>query len=187
MNPVGLIYFVLIVIALILALTCLRSFFKRLRCRFSIRRLCRKHGLIFRAGHPAWFLGSRYLRGCDFTLEAADTLFAVKFFGCFWPLKALIFRERGEYFFRARSAFLAPLLDVFDGYPHALPEYRFPGAEGKEVRRILLVNPMPIEIRFQPSSGLESVSGTGDMLRGMEIASLSHLIRIAENAAALRG
>lgn len=183
MNPVGLIYFVLIVIALIIAFACVRVFFKRVKCMFSIRSLCRKHGLTFRAGHPAWFLGSRYLKGCDFLIEGADAVFAVKLFGCFWPLKILIFRERGEYFFRARSAFLAPILEVFDGYPHVLPEYHFPEADGKEVRRVLLVNPMPLEIRFQPSSGLESISGTGDLLRGMEIASLSHLLRIAENCA----
>lgn len=182
MNPVNLIYFVLIVIALIIMIACVRFFFKRVRCMLSIRRLCRKHSLSFRAAHPLWFLGSRYLKGIDFLIEGADTVFAVKLFGCFWPLKSLIFRERGEYFFRARSAFLAPILEVFDGYPHMLPEYQFPEAEGKEVRRILLVNPMPLEIRFQPSNGLESISGTGDMLKGMEIASLSHLMRIAENA-----
>lgn len=182
MNPVGLIYFALTIAALILLFACIRVFFKRLRCMFSIRRLCRKQGLVFHAAHPLWFLGSRYLRGCDFLIEGAQTVFAVKLFGCFWPLKALIFRERGEYFFRARSAFLGPILEVFDGYPHTLPEYRFPAEECKTVRRILLVNPMPLEIRFQPSNGLESISGSGDMLQGMEIANLSHLLRIADNA-----
>lgn len=183
MNPVNLIYFALGVIALIVLFTWTRLLFKRVKCAASLRRLCRKKGLTFRAMHPLWFLGSRYLQGCDFLMEDADTVFAVKLFGCFWPLKSLIFRERGEYFFRAHSSFLAPILEVFDGYPHVLPAYHFPAAESKDVRPILLLNPMPLEVLLQPSSGLETISGAGDMLRGMEIANLSHLLRIAENAA----
>jgi len=180
MNPDGLIHFVLIVIALIVGCMCIRLFFKRVRCLFAIRRLCRKQGLTFRAGHPLWWLGSRYLKGCDFAIEGEKEIIAVKFFGCFWPLKTLIFREWGEYFFRAHSTFLKPLLDVFDGYPHTLPAYRFPEAGGKPQRSMLLINPYPLDVRLQPSSGVEDVTGPGDMLRGMELANLPHLLRIAE-------
>lgn len=181
MNPVNLIYFVLIVIALIILWALVRCFFKRLRCGMSIRRLCRQSSLTLHA-KPLWWLGSRYLKGIDCLIEAPGTIFAVKLFGCLWPLKSLILRERGEYFFRAHSAFLKAILDVWDGYPHTLPAYRIPETAGKEVRPILLINPMPLEILLQPSNGLERISGTGDKVYGMEIASLSHLLRIAENA-----
>lgn len=181
MNPVYLIYFLLGVIGMIILWAAARCFFKRLKCRFAICSLCRRSGLTLHA-RPLWWLGSRYRRGVDFLLEGKDTIFAVKLFGCLWPLKTLIFRERGEYFFRAHSAFLAPLLEVFDGYPHVLPEYRFPTEEHKAIRPVLLINPMPLEILLQPSNGLEAISGAGDVLRGMEIANLSHLIWIAENA-----
>ena len=182
MNPVYLIYFLLGVIGMIILWATVRCFFKRLKCRFAIRRMCRRSGLTLHA-KPLWWLGSRYRKSVDCLIEGKETIFAVKLFGCLWPLKSLIFRERGEYFFRAHSAFIAPILEIFDGYPHALLEYLFPAAEGKEVRPILLINPMPLEILLQPSSGLESISGPGDVLRGMEIANLSHLMRIAENAA----
>lgn len=182
MNPVGLIYFALAVIGLIFAWACLRCFFKRLKLWFSIRLLCRKTGLTLRA-RPLWFLGSRYFKDLDFTLEGAETIFAVKLFGCLWPLKTLILQAFGAYHFRAHSAFLKPFLDVFDGYCHMLPAYRFPEPGAKTQRNILLILPSPLEILLQPSSGPERVTGSGDMFRGMELASLPHLLRIAENAA----
>ena len=182
MNPIGLIYFVLAVIGLIIAWAWVRCFFKRLKVWLSVRRVCRKKGLVFRA-HPLWFLGSRYLKRVDFTIEGADTVFSVKLFGCLWPLKTLLLHERGEYFFRAHAAFLMHILDVYDGYRHLIPAYRFPEKGEKVQRNILLINPSPLEILLQPSSGPERISGAGDLYRGMEIASLPHLLRIAENAA----
>ena len=122
MNPVFLIYTALVIIGLIILWALVRCFFKRLRCCMSIHLLCRRHGLTLRA-RPLWWLGSRYLRGIDCLIEGKDTVFAVKLFGCLWPLKSLILRERGEYFFRAHSAFLTAVLDVWDGYPHTLPDY----------------------------------------------------------------
>ena len=181
MNPVNLIYFVLIVIGLVILWALARCFFKRVICRGKIRRVCRKNGLRLHA-RPLWWLGSRYLKGVDCLIEGKDTIFAVKLFGCLWPLKSLILRERGEYFFRAHSAFLTVILDVWDGYPHTLPAYRIPEAPDKAVRPMLLINPMPLEILLQPSSGLEQISGPGDLVFGMEIANLSHLLRLAENA-----
>ena len=182
MNPVNLIYFVLIIIALIILWGYARCFFKRLRCMLSIRRCCRKHGLTLHA-RPLWWLGSRYRKNVDCLIEGKDTVFAVKLFGCLWPLKSLILREHGEYCFRAHAAFLMHVLDVWDGYPHALPAYRFPAEEGKTIRRMLLVNPMPLEILMQPSNGQEQISGPGDAICKMEIANLSHLLRNVENAA----
>ncbi len=181
MNPVGLIYFVLAVIGLIVAWAVLRCFFKRLSCLMKLRRACRKYGLTMKPQHPLWFLGSRYAKRCDLVIHGAKESFAVKLFGCLWPLKTLILRTHGEYIFRSHTAFLMVIMDVFDGYPHTLPAYRFPEEEG--LRRILLINPMPLDIRLQPSNGQEAVSGTGDMICGMEIANLSHLLRLMENAA----
>lgn len=181
MNPVYLIYFVLAVIGLIGLWAYARCFFKRLRCMLSIRRACRKGGLTLHA-RPLWWLGSRYLKNIDCLIEGAETIFAVKLFGCLWPLKSLILREHGEYIFRAHSAFLTAVLDIYDGYPHMLPAYRFPEGQGKEVRRMLLVCPMPLEILMQPSNGQEHISGTGDTIRGIEIANLSHLLRVMEGA-----
>ena len=182
MNPVYLIYFVLIVIALIILWAYIRCFFKRLKCLFSITRMCRKHGFQLKGKHPLWFLGSRYAKRCDCVIRTPGGVFAVKFFGCLWPLKTLILREYGEYIFRAHSAFLTAVLDIYDGYPHPLPAYSVPESEGPDVRRLLLMSPMPLETLLQPNNGQEHVSGPGDTICGMEIANLSHLIRVVEKA-----
>ena len=187
MNPVYLIYFVLIIIALVILYAYIRCFFKRLKCLISISRMCRKKVFRLTVKHPLWFLGSRYARRCDFIIETPRDVFGVKLFGCLWPLKVLILREYGEYIFRGYSTFLKFILNFIDSWPHPLPAYRFEFAraeipEEARMRRILLINPMPLEIRMQPNNGQEEISGTGDTIRGMEIASLSHLIRIVENA-----
>ena len=79
------------------------------------------------------------------------------------------------------------LFDAFDGTFRRLPEYDFsPGealAGGRTRRDILLLCPISMEVRFQPHSGREFVTGPGDNLFGMELASLSHLMRIVKNAA----
>lgn len=178
----GLLILVLSIIALIIAWAYLRLIFKRLQVFFTLRRLCRGCGCTLQGTHPLWFLGSRYLKGCDCLIRTPRDAFAVKLFGCLWPLKSLILREYGEYIFRAHAAFLTAVLDVYDGYPHALTACRVPESAGDAVRRVLLINPLPLEILLQPSNGQEHVSGPGDFIQGMEIANLSHLVRIVENA-----
>ena len=74
------------------------------------------------------------------------------------------------------------MLDIYDGYPHPLPAYSVPESEGPDVRRLLLMSPMPLETLLQPNNGQEHVSGPGDTICGMEIANLSHLIRVVEKA-----
>lgn len=182
MNPVYLIYFLLAVIGLIILWAYVRCFFKRLVVLVKVKALCRKHDFCFTAHHPLWFLGCRYLKGADFSLETDNTVFSVKLFGCLWPLKSLILREHGEYIFRAHSNFLKAILDIYDGYQHPLPRYRFPEAGDKPQRKLLLICPMPLDILMQPSNSQEGISGTGDMICGMEIANIDHLRRIAENA-----
>jgi hypothetical protein len=182
MNPVYLIHFLLTVIGLIILWAYVRCFFKRLVVLVKVKALCRKHDFCFTAHHPLWFLGCRYLKGADFSLETDNTVFSVKLFGCLWPLKSLILREHGEYIFRAHSNFLKAILDIYDGYQHPLPRYHFPEAGEKPQRKLLLICPMPLEILMQPSNSQEGISGTGDMICGMEIANIDHLRRIAENA-----
>lgn len=187
MNPVGLIYALLIIIALIIAGAYCRCLFKRLICLLRITGACRKYGFTLTCKHPLWFLGSRYARRCDLIIQAPGETFAVKLFGCLWPLKILILREYGEYVFRGFSTYLKFIINFIDSWPHPLPEYRFMPTRSNvsgdtPIRRILLVNPMPMAIHLQPNNGQEEISGTGDCIRGMEIASLSHLLRLMENA-----
>lgn len=181
MKAASVIQCILVVLGVLIGGAYLRCFIKRILCMAAIRRVCRRGGFAVKVPF-LWFLGSRYAKRCDCVIDTPQALFAVKLFGCLWPLKSLIFREYGDYFFRAHANFLSFLLDPLDNTRHPLPEYRFPQAEGKAVRPVLLINPMPVEILLQPCSGMESTLGPGDQLFGMELASISHLTRIVENA-----
>ena len=180
-------YLLLILFILFYVLPGLRCLFKRLGCLLRLTRLCRRHGFTLQGTHPLWFLGSRRFRRCDCVIETPQTVFAIKLFGVLHSARVLVFRETGEYFFRRYASILMFLFDAFDGVFRRLPEYDFtPGAEvaRSRIRRdILLLSPIPMELRFQPHSGQESVTGPGDDLFGMELASMSHLVRLLENAA----
>ena len=158
-----LVLWLLVILGLfVIVLPAVRCVFKRLSCAARLSSLCRKHGLTLHGAHPLWFLGTRFSR-------------------------VLVFRETGEYFFRRYSNILMIIFDAFDGAFRPLPEYDFSRAErfaaGKPRRDVLLLCPIPMEIRIQPHSGQETVTGPGDTLFGMELASLSHLLRVVENAA----
>lgn len=165
-----------------------RCLLKRISCAVKLRRLCRCLDFTLQGTHPLWFLGSRSRKGCDCVVTAPGQVFAIKLFGMLHSRRVLVFRETGEYFFRRYSSILMVIFNAFDGAFRRLPEYDFSEGEhiaaGRARRDVLLLNPIPMEVRFQPHSGQEFVTGPGDDLFGMELASISHLIRILENAAA---
>jgi len=165
----------------------IRCFFKRVSCALKLRRLCRRLGCTLQGMHALWFLGSRGRKRCDFVIGTATQVFAVKLFGVMHGGRVLVFRGAGQYFFRRYASILLFIFNVFDGAFRRLPEYDFSRgeelADGRVRRDVLLLNPIPMEVRFQPHSGQEFVTGPGDDLFGMELASLSHLVRIVENAA----
>lgn len=164
----------------------LRCLFKRIGCAMKLQRLCRRTGASLQGTHALWFLGSRRSKGCDCIISTPGQVFAIKLFGVMRSGRILVFRETGEYFFRRNAAILHFIFNAFDGAFRRLPEYDFSEGEviagGRTRRDVLLLNPIPMEVRFQPHSGQESVTGPGDDLFGMELASLSHLVRIVENA-----
>ena len=164
-----------------------RCFCKRLSMLLRLRALCRKKGHELRGTHPFWFLGSRYGKRCDCFILTPSGVFGIKLFGVLRGLKALIFGGYGLFFFRPLNSFPLFQLDFFDTGHHRMPEYDFarglnPEWRSQPVKPILLINPIPAEIRLQPASGPESISGPGDVVDGMELASLSHLLRLLENA-----
>lgn len=180
-------YLLVILFILFYVLPGLRFLCKRLHCAVRLTSLCRRHGFTLQGTHPMWFLGSRRFRRCDCVIETPQTVFAIKLFGVLHSARVLIFRETGEYFFRRYASILMFIFDAFDGTFRRLPEYDFTAGEevarGRVRRDMLLLSPIPMEVRFQPHSGQESVTGPGDDLFGMELASMSHLVRLLENAA----
>ena len=174
-------------VVLFYVLPAIRCLFKRLSCAGKLKRLCRRTGATLQGTHPLWFLGRRGRKHCDFVIETPTQVFAVKLFGVMHGGRVLVLRETGEYFFRRYASILMFIFNAFDGSFRRLPEYDFSSGDlvagGRTRRDILLLNPIPMEVRVQPHSGQEFVTGPGDEVFGMELASLSHLMRIVENAA----
>ena len=170
--------------ALYVLIPYVRCFFKYLSCMRQLQAVCQREGYELRGTYPLWFLGCRYGKDCDCCILTGSGVVAVKLFGVLRASRTLVFSDYRRYFFRAHPLFS---LDFFDNSQYRLPDYDFacrlcPQWRGRPVRPVLLINPISAEIRIQPASGPESVSGPGDMLGNMELASQSHLIHLLENA-----
>ena len=130
-------------------------------------------------------------------------MFAVKLFGIPRRRRVLVFTEKKEYFTRIIAGMLLLIRESFDGMARPFPEYEFilPDkviAEEKKLRKILLINPVPMELLYQKERGKEnklsafpmenvikdnakeSVLNPGDELYGLEVANLSWLVKELE-------
>ena len=183
-------YALLGIIVFIILLPYIRCFFKRLACMIKIKKICRKKRIFLHATHPLWFLGNKRQKNCDFYLETANEIFAVKLFGMPRKLSFLIIKENGEYIIRSHIALLSyggSISTPINSIPKQMPAYNFRFKykdewELKTPHHILLVNPVSIDFRRQPSNGPETIVGAGDIVNGMEIDSLSHLLGDLERA-----
>lgn len=183
-------FLLLAVLVLFLGFPYFRCFFKRLSAAQKIKKLCRNKGYRFFQTHPFWFLGTKRGSRCDFYIETHSRIFAVKLFGMPKYPTVLFFKEDGTYLIRRYTAFISygtPVRFPIDGKPQRMPTYDFryryrDAWEIKTPRRILLVNPICMEIRRQPLNGKALLVGAGEIVNGMEIESLSRLLGELENA-----
>ena len=184
-------WYALIGIAAVIALfPYIRCFFKRLKCANKIKRLCQNKNYKIHATHPLWFLGSKHTKKCDFYIETANEVFAVKLFGMPRRLSILILKENGEYFIRSFIALISyggGIRFPINGKPKPMPAYNFRYKyrdewEIKTPRRVLLVNPVSMEFKRQPQHGSEVIVGAGDIVNGMEIYSLPRFLGYLESA-----
>ena len=181
----------------------IRCFFKRLSLRSKIKSVCRKKGYRLQGTHTLWFLGGRNGKKCDCTIETEEEVFAIKLFGMPRRKRILVFTEQKEYFARIVVGVLLLLKEAFDGNAKPFPEYDFTCVNkevsgGKKLRKILLVNPVPMEMLFRAERGKEtklshfpmenmpkdnakeSILSPGDELYGLEVANLTWLIKELE-------
>jgi len=177
------------IVAVIALFPYIRCFFKRLKCVYKIKRLCRNKNYKIHATHPVWFLGSKHTKKCDLYIETANEVFAVKLFGMPRRLSILILKENGEYFIRSFIALISyggGIRFPINGKPKPMPAYDFRYKyrdewEIKTPRRVLLVNPVSMEFKRQPHHGGEVTVGAGDIVNGMEIYSLPRLLGYFES------
>lgn len=178
----------------------IRCFFKRLSLLSKIKNACREKGYRLQGMHPFWFLGGKNGKRCDCTIETAEEVLAIKLFGMPRRKRVLVFTEKREYFTRILVGMLLLIRESFDSKAKPFPEYDFTcvnkeASDDKKLRKLLLVNPVPMEMLMQAERGKESklspfpmenmpkenaketILSPGDEVYGMEIANLSWLLR----------
>ncbi len=172
------------IVAFFIVFPYIRCFFKRLICMVKIKKICRKKGYRLYATHPFWFLGSKHGKTCDLYIETESEVFAIKLFGMPKRSVILILQENGEYVIRRFIAVTsngAIIQFPIQSKPKGMPNYDFQHAcmdawKRKTQRRILLVHPVSMEFRYQTRYGSEAIVGAGDVVNGMEIHALPHLL-----------
>ena len=165
----------------------LRWLLKRLICAHRLTRFCRERGFSLHPTHRLWFFGHRRGENCDCCIETPSEIFAIKLFGAVHRRRALIFTARDTYCFRSFLTLMGLANFHFDSKPHPLPTYRFHLQRRDEwalktPHRVLLINPIPVDIRRRAANGAEEILGAGDVVCGMEIQSLSRLLGRLEAA-----
>ena len=181
----------------------IRCFFKRLSLLSKIKNACREKGYRLQGMHPFWFLGGKNGKRCDCTIETAEEVLAIKLFGMPRRRRVLVFTEKREYFTRILVGMLLLIRESFDSKAKQLPEYDFTcvnkeALDDKKTRKILLVNPVPMEMLMQAERGKESklspfpmenmpkenakerILSPGDELYGLEVANLTWLLKELE-------
>ena len=177
------------IVALVILFPFIRCFFKRLVCAIKIKRMCQRKNLVAHPAHPLWFLGSKITKSCDLYIETPTQVLAIKLFGAPRRLSILTLKENGDYFFKNHivlisygAGFHIPL----DYRERKMPSFDFrfqykDAWDEKDTQDILLANPAPMEFRYQPNHGAESIVCVGDTVGGMEIFSLQHLLKVLES------
>ena len=183
-------YVFLVVVTFVILFPYIRCFFKRLNCVRKIKKICRRKEYKIHTTHPLWFLGNKHSKKCDLYIETVNEVFAIKLFGMPRRRTVLVFKGNGEYFIRSFIAFApygSAIRYPIDSKPKLLSlfDFRYKYKHSWEIktpRRILLVNPVPMEFRRQLRHGGEVIVGAGDIVNGMEIDSLPRLLGDLESA-----
>lgn len=162
-----------------------RIFFKRLGLRSKVKKKCREKGYSVQGTHRFWFLGGRFGKKCDFYIETPEALFAVKLFNIVRYRRILYFTDDNKFFIRKfirhmswYGPRIAGLQETIDSEEMSLLEYDFeslrkPAAENKPLRKVLLINPLPMSVCMKPKREEEYVIYPGEMISGMEFMNLS--------------
>lgn len=173
------------IVVLYLGYPYIRCFVKRLSLRSKVKIKCQEKGYSLQGTHRFWFLGDKHGRGCDCYIETKKELIAIKLFSIPRHRRVLFFTENGEFFVRRFVSFFPFTVYSFNRRAEALPAYDFcykcrHAEDNKPLRKMLLVNPVPMDIRMQEKRQEEYILNPGDMVNGMELMNLSELLKELE-------
>ena len=181
-------FLVIGIVTLYLGYPYARCFFKRLSLRSKVMKKCREKGYSLQGTHPFWFLGGKYGKKCDCFIETDKELLAVKLFCLTRCRRVLLFTDDNKYFVRRYfqhmsflGGYAVGLMETIESDDKPILEYDFdcngkPVAENKPVRKLLLVNPVPMAIRMKPRRDEEYVIFPGERIGGMEFVNMSVLL-----------
>ena len=168
-----------------------RCFAKRISMYHRLMRICKRKGYRVHGTHPLWWLGHKRGRACDFYIETPIHILSVKLFGLRRRTDTLVFTKDGCWLLRHFIAFASQILlrIPIEGRKHKLPAYDFRHRfrmewEIKSPKNILLIHPTCLEIIRQPIHGAEVILGSGDVVNGAEIYSMSRLLGLLEGGLA---
>ena len=150
-----------------------RWLMKRIKCRSQILQYCEKTGAVLKPLKKRWFLRTRFGKTYDFMLDTAEKTYAVKFIGAVCRHSVLVFARENTFFLRRMVSFGLQVKYTFDGKRHPLPEAEV--QTDKPVEKVLLLCPVPMDVRRQISAGKEESLGAGDRVCGALLATTSTL------------
>ena len=174
--------FVVGVVILFVSLPYIRCFFKRLNCSIKIKNVCNEKGYTFHKNHVLWFLGGKNGKQCECYIETDKEVLSIKLFGVSKKRRVLVFLENGGYFLRRFVYVELRIQYAFDGKVKEFPTCDFDYecevlTEGKPIRKVLLMNPVPMEMRMQARNSKETIISPGDKVYDLEIYNLSGLLK----------
>jgi len=173
----------------LLCIPYIRFFFKRIQLYIKIKRVCAKKKYKFHKNGYLWFLRTKNMQNCDFYIETQSEVYAIKLFGVLKRFsQTLIFTDENEYYIRSYTA-IPTLSGGFriptDGKINKMLKYNYRYHyknewEIKNPINVLLINPVPHEIRKQCKDESETILGNGDVVHNAQIYSLSGFITLLE-------
>ncbi len=160
----------------------LRIFCKRLTLRSRLAHKCKSLGAELVPTHRLWMFGQNGGAHCDFFIVGKRTVYAVKLFSVRRYHTELHFTDDGKYFIRSFVAFAAGMLSKtpVDSKRKAFAAVDFRQGSRQEwymkkFTPVLLVNPMPYEIRYDTHDE-SRILGAGEVVGNMHIFSLSRFL-----------
>ena len=174
------------VILLLLLLPLIRLLFKRIILLESIRKICKRQNFNIKPTYFLWVFGSNSVSKCNFFIETKNVIFSVKIFGVLKHKSILIINSNRTYSLRKRRPIALTSFANVDSNPKFIPEYNFrfnysPEWEIKSRRDILLINPVCKEVIYKNRNNKEILIGSGDVINGMYIYSLSRFLGVLES------
>ena len=170
----------IVFIIFILLLPYVRFMYKRFNLYYSLKTKLGKNTRLVPTQFM-WFFGLSINSNCDFYIETKFTIYSVKLFQVLKPSLTVVFKENGTYFNRHCHPVAFGSFYYTDGVPKSVKNYNFrynfkSEWEIKTPKNILLFNPTCKEVVYRKKNGLEHILGSGDVINGMYIYSLSRFL-----------